>query len=33
MSPTRSSAHKLTPFAEVEGTAISYPPPQVDFLT
>src|SRR5437870_1543593 len=33
MSPTRASAHKLTPFARVEGTAISYPPPQADLLT
>jgi len=33
MSPTRTSAHKLTPFAKVEGTAISYPPPQADLLT
>jgi len=33
MSPTRTSSHKLTPFAKVEGTAISYPPPQADLLT
>jgi uncharacterized protein (DUF488 family) len=33
MSPSRTSAHKLTPFARVEGTAISYPPPRADLLT
>ena len=33
MSPTRASAHKLTPFARVEGTAITYPPQQPDLLT
>jgi len=33
MSPTRASAHKLTPFAKVEGTAITYPPQQADLLT
>jgi uncharacterized protein (DUF488 family) len=33
MSPTRASAHKLTPFAKVEGTAITYPPQQPDLLT
>jgi len=32
MSPARASAHKLTPFARVEGTAISYPPQQADLL-
>ena len=33
MSPTRTSAHKLTPFAKVDGTAITYPPQQADLLT
>ncbi len=33
MSPTRTSAHKLTPFAKVDGTAITYPPQQADPLT
>jgi len=33
MSPTHTSAHKLTPFARVEGTAITYPPQQADLLT
>src|SRR5467141_4087735 len=33
MSPTRTSAHKLTPFAKVEGTVITYPPQQADLLT
>jgi len=33
MSPRRTSAHKLTPFARVEGTAITYPPQQADLLT
>jgi hypothetical protein len=32
MSPARASAHKLTPFAKVDGTAITYPPPQADLL-
>ncbi|HZV56813.1 MAG TPA: DUF488 family protein, partial [Sphingobium sp.] len=32
LSETSYRPHKLTPFAHVEGTAITYPPDQADLL-